>query len=193
MNLDMTVPGYESLRSVLLRAYDQAARTKGAERHANDLPFHEQRMQTIAAKRGVGFLFGQVDKKTEEAQGMYDRGETAKAIHEMLGAINYLAGAIIFMEAGKDKVPAKAEPNVAETIMEAGNDKVTAKADPDEAIETIVISLQEAEGCGNPNCSSCYPESGEVNSEALPAEVQAMLDTIKAQFGKNADIRVVRL
>lgn len=173
MNLDMTVPGYESLRSVLLRAYDQAARTKGAERHANNLPFHEQPMQTIAAAHGVGFLFGQAAKKAQEAQGMHGRGETNKAIHEMLGAINYLAGAIIFME--------------------AGNDEVTAKAELDKAIETIVISLQEAAGCGDPNCGSCYPESGEVNDEALPAEVQAMLDAIKAQFGKNADIRVVRL
>lgn len=173
MNLDMTVPGYESLRSVLLRAYDQAARTKGAERHANNLPFHKQPMQTIAAAHGVGFLFGQAAKKAQEAQGMHDRGETNKAIHEMLGAINYLAGAIIFMETGKGEV--------------------TAKADPDETIETVVISLRETEGCGDPSCSDCYPEGGEVNSEALPAEVQAMLDTIKAQFGKNADIRMVRL
>lgn len=173
MNLDMTVPGYESLRSVLLRAYDQAARTKGAERHANDLPFHRQPMQTITAAHGVGFLFGQAAKKAQEAQGMYDRGQTDKAIHEMLGAINYLAGAIIFME--------------------AGNDKVTAKADPDETIKTVVISLDEVAGCGGPSCDSCDPKGGEVNSKALPAEVQAMLDTIKAQFGKNADIRVVRL
>ena len=172
MNLDMTVPGYESLRSVLLRAYDQAARTKGAERHANNLPFHEQPMQTIAAAHGVGFLFGQAAKKAQEAQGMHDRGETAKAIHEMLGAINYLAGAIIFMETGKGEVTAKAEPDVTETIM---------------------VSLRETEGCGDPSCSGCYPEGDEANDEALPAEVQAMLDTIKAQFGKNADVRVVRL
>lgn len=174
MNLDMTVPGYESLRSVLLRAYDQAARTKGAERHANNLPFHKQPMQSIAAAHGVGFLFGQAAKKAQEAQGMHDRGETNKAIHEMLGAINYLAGAIIFME-------------------EAGNDEVTAKADPDEAIETVVISLRETDGCGDPSCSECYPEGDKANDEALPAELQAMLDTIKAQFGKNADIRMVRL
>lgn len=172
MKLDMTVPGYESLRSVLLRAYDQAARTKGAERHANDLPFHKQPMQTIAAAHGVGFLFGQAAKKAQEAQGMYDRGETAKAIHEMLGAINYLAGAIIFMETGKGEVKAKAEPDVT---------------------ETITVSLRETEGCGDPSCSGCYPEGGEANDEALPAEVQAMLDAIKAQFGKNADVRVVRL
>jgi hypothetical protein len=95
---DVDVPGYEKLRNVLERAYDQAAVTKGAERHANDRPFHEQPMQTIADRRGIGFILGQVDKKTEEAQGMIDRGENDKAVHELLGAIVYLAGAIIFLE-----------------------------------------------------------------------------------------------
>lgn len=172
MNLDMTVPGYESLRNVLLRAYDQAARTKGAERHANDLPFHRQPMQTIAAKRGVGFLFGQADKKTEEAQGMYGRGETDKAIHEMLGAINYIAGAIIFME--MEAHTAKDEVNSA-------------------AAESVVVGLRETEGCGDPSCPGCYPQGNEVDDEALPAEVRTLLNTFKAQFGKNADIRVVLL
>lgn len=172
MNLDMTVPGYESLRSVLLRAYDQAARTKGAERHANDLPFHRQPMQTIAAKRGVGFLLGQADKKTEEAQGMYGRSETDKAIHEMLGAINYIAGAIIFME------------------MEAN----TAKAEVSPAAaESVVVGLRETEGCGDPSCSGCYPRGDEVDGEALPAEVRALLNTLKDHFGEGAEIRMVRL
>ena len=91
-------PGYEKLRDVLGRAYDQAAITKGAERHANDKPFHEQPMQTIADRRGIGFILGQVDKKTEEAQGMIARCEKDKAVHELLGAIVYLAGAVIFLE-----------------------------------------------------------------------------------------------
>lgn len=92
------VSGYEQLEGVLTRAYNQAAVTKGAERHANDKPFHEQPMQAIADRRGIGFILGQVDKKTEEAQGMIDRGENDKAVHELLGAIVYLAGAIIFLE-----------------------------------------------------------------------------------------------
>ena len=92
------VPGYEKLRNVLGRAYDQAAITKGAERHANDKPFHEQPMQAIADRRGIGFILGQVDKKTEEAQGMIARCEKDKAVHELLGAIVYLAGAVIFLE-----------------------------------------------------------------------------------------------
>jgi len=95
---DVDVPGYEKLRNVLERAYDQAAVTKGAERHANDRPFHEQPMQTIADRRGIGFILGQVDKKTEEGQGMIGRGENEAAVRELLGAIVYLAGAIIHLE-----------------------------------------------------------------------------------------------
>src|SRR3546814_1320898 len=63
-------PGYEKLALVLREAYLQAAKGKGAERHANDRPFHEQPMQAIADRRGIGFILGQVDKKTEEGQGM---------------------------------------------------------------------------------------------------------------------------
>jgi len=91
-------PGYESLADVLSRAFNQAAQGKGAERHATDLPFSEQPMQQIAARRGIGFILGQADKKSEEAQGMVSRGETDKAVHELLGAIVYLAGAVIYLE-----------------------------------------------------------------------------------------------
>lgn len=94
----MNHPGYETLAAVLQEAYDQAATGKGAERHANDLPFHEQPMQQIARRRGLGFLLGQVDKKTEEAQGMLERGERAAWRREILGAINYLAGALIYVD-----------------------------------------------------------------------------------------------
>ena len=93
---NMNEPGYESLAKVLQEAYDQAARGKGAERHANDLPFDQQPMQQIARRRGLGFLLGQVDKKTEEAQGMLERGDRAAWRREILGAINYLAGALVF-------------------------------------------------------------------------------------------------
>lgn len=94
----MNHPGYETLAAVLQEAFDQAATGKGAERHANALPFHEQPMQRIARRRGLGFLLGQVDKKTEEAQGMLERGERAAWRREILGAINYLAGALIYTD-----------------------------------------------------------------------------------------------
>lgn len=89
------VKGYESLHSVLSEALHQAQSGKGAERHANSKPFDDQPMQTIAERRGIGFLLGQVDKKTEEAQGMLERGEIGAWEREILGAINYLAGSII--------------------------------------------------------------------------------------------------
>lgn len=103
MNFD--VPGYETLAKILHRAYTQAATGKGAERHANEQPFSEQPMQSTADKHGVGFLFGQADKKMTEAHNMMRRGETDKAVHELLGAINYIAGAILFAEKAKPAEP----------------------------------------------------------------------------------------
>lgn len=100
-------PGYESLANVLHRAFQQAADGKGAERHANALPFDQQPMQSIAQKHGVGFLLGQADKKTFEAHGMVKRQQEDRAVHELLGAINYLAGAIIFIEGQAQNEDAK--------------------------------------------------------------------------------------
>jgi hypothetical protein len=91
-------PGYESLASVLQRALDQAQDGKGAERHANSLPFDQQPMQSIARAHGVGFLTGQASKKAEESHGL----PAGRDVAELLGAINYLAGAVIFLE-GKRK------------------------------------------------------------------------------------------
>jgi len=97
-SLPMDEPGYERLAHVLHRAYAQSAQGKGAERHADGQPFHEQPMQQIAKRRGIGFILGQADKKSEEAQGMLRRGEADAAVRELLGAIVYIAGAIIFIE-----------------------------------------------------------------------------------------------
>ncbi|QMP19194.1 hypothetical protein [Pseudomonas phage Persinger] len=105
------VKGYEQLTNVLARAFNQAAVGKGAERHANDKPFHEQPMQKIAERRGIGFILGQADKKSEEAQGMAERGERDAAVRELLGAINYLSGAIIFLERQQSTEPIAANDN----------------------------------------------------------------------------------
>ena len=91
-------PDYECLEEVLHEALLQAAVGKGKERHANGEPFEEQPMMKIADRRGVGFILGQADKKSEEAQGMFNRGEYAAARRELLGAINYLAGAVVFFD-----------------------------------------------------------------------------------------------
>lgn len=99
--------GYGSLLHVLRRAFVQAAFGKGQERHANALPFDQQPMQTIASQVGVGFLLGQAIKKTQESQTL----PPGKDVAELLGAINYLAGAIIALERkhqanGNGRVPA---------------------------------------------------------------------------------------
>jgi hypothetical protein len=93
--VDMTVPGYEKLANVLQRAYNQAAVGKGVERHATvGEPFDKQVMQIGAAKFGVGALLFQAFKKSEESQ----RLEHDRAVNELLGAIVYLAGAVIAMD-----------------------------------------------------------------------------------------------
>lgn len=95
-------PGYETLAGVLQRALDQAQVGKGAERHADSKPFHEQPMQTIAGQVGPGFLSGQAIKKIQESQQLPEGRDVA----ELLGAINYLSGLVIFLEGKRAPVPA---------------------------------------------------------------------------------------
>lgn len=89
------IPGYEALANVLQRAYEQAAVGKGAERHAGPgEAFEHQLMQDGARRFGVGALLFQAFKKSEESQRLpLDRG-----VNELLGAIVYLAGAVIRRE-----------------------------------------------------------------------------------------------
>lgn len=86
--------GYERLVDVLNRALNQAAFGKGAERHADMLPFHEQPMQSISDTVGLGFTLGQALKKWQESGRM----NPDPAVRELLGAINYIAGAVIYIE-----------------------------------------------------------------------------------------------
>lgn len=90
----MNVPGYESLADVLLAAYEQAAVGKGKERHANDLPFHEQPMQTCCDLLGTdaGLAFQAIKKLREGSQFE----ELERWEREALGAINYIAGMVIW-------------------------------------------------------------------------------------------------
>lgn len=98
--------GYEPLAFTLQRAFNQAAIGKGKERHAQGEPFVDQVMQDMARRFGVGALLGQAFKKSEESQRLpHDR-----AVAELLGAINYLAGAVIAMER-KNEAPLAANDN----------------------------------------------------------------------------------
>lgn len=90
----MNVEGYDSLRDVLTRAYTQAASGKGHERHAVCKPFDKQPMQELISLYGVGFALGQAAKKAQESQ----RLPAGRDVAELLGAINYLAGAVIWLE-----------------------------------------------------------------------------------------------
>ena len=110
----MNIPGYESLARVLHRAYDQAAQGKGAERHACSRPFTGQPMQSISELLGseTGLLY-QAMKKIQESQ----RLDQDAAIRELLGAINYIAGAVIFKE-GKQG-PANGHQHSPECLVEA--------------------------------------------------------------------------
>jgi hypothetical protein len=90
----MSVEGYDCLRDVLIRAYDQAAKGKGDERHAQGSAFEDQPMQKTIDLYGVGFALGQSAKKAQESM----RLPKDRAIIELLGGIVYLAGAIINME-----------------------------------------------------------------------------------------------
>lgn len=87
-------PGYECLAAVLGRALEQASQGKGKERHAQGLPFDQQPMQQLIRLYGPGFALGQAAKKAQESQ----RLPRDRAVAELLGAINYLAGAIIHLE-----------------------------------------------------------------------------------------------
>lgn len=92
------VQGYESLEVVLYEAYQQAATGKGAARHGRGVSFDAQPTQTISELLGTdGGLAFQAMKKINE--GM--RLDPAAKKKELLGAINYIASIIIFMNQEK--------------------------------------------------------------------------------------------
>lgn len=88
--------GYYPLFAVLNDALNQAQAGKGHERHASadDQPFTDQPVLTISRAVGLGFPLGQAMKKIQECQRM----DTDAAKRELLGAINYLAAAVLFLD-----------------------------------------------------------------------------------------------
>lgn len=91
---------YSKLMDVLSRAYDQAADGKGKDRHVktDGQRFEDQPICTLQRIFGTGYAFGQASKKAEEST----RLPRDRAVAELLGAINYLAAAVIVREESEE-------------------------------------------------------------------------------------------
>lgn len=87
-------PEYSDLFEVLRDALEEAQEGKGAVRHGNGLSFTDQPALTITRSVGLGFPLGQAMKKIQESQRM----DPDAAKRELLGAINYLAAAVLFLD-----------------------------------------------------------------------------------------------
>jgi len=89
---------YMKLADVFEMAYNQAANGKGKERHASEKEnYEDQPICEITRRVGMGYPLGQAMKKTQESLRFE---EPQRRIAELLGAINYLAAAVIIeMEA----------------------------------------------------------------------------------------------
>jgi hypothetical protein len=88
-------PGYEQLAAVLDEALRQAQAGKGRERHGSGEPFVEQPIVQICEDLGSPqFAIGQARKKSRESLRLpHDRARA-----ELLGAINYLAAAVLVLD-----------------------------------------------------------------------------------------------
>jgi hypothetical protein len=87
---------YKALRDVHIQAYIQASEGKGVERHSMGESFEDQPICVLTRQLGLGFPLGQAMKKIIESQKLAKFPGRSKA--ELLGAINYLAAAIIVLE-----------------------------------------------------------------------------------------------
>lgn len=91
-------PAYEKLDDVLQRAYTQSSAGKGKDRHVKDegQAFEDQPICSLQRIYGTGYAFGQVGKKMEESM----RLPKEQAVAELLGAIVYIAAAVVVIEEG---------------------------------------------------------------------------------------------
>ena len=106
--------GYEDLLAVLGEAYDQASLGKGKARHGHGgKAFTEQQILEGQRSYGIGFALGQADKKMKEAFHMEFWEDSRK---DLLGAIVYIAGAIIF---GDEEATEINDNSPEETFLEA--------------------------------------------------------------------------
>lgn len=93
---------YAHLSAILGDAYNQAASGKGRQRHnARNVSFDRQPIMEIGRMCGLGYPTGQAQKKTQEAVSMFNRGDRHRAEAELLGAIVYLAAAVLLIRENK--------------------------------------------------------------------------------------------
>lgn len=89
---------YEKLQETLDKAFVQASKGKGKERHGDDKPFEEQPIFWIE-DHFKSFQLGQAVKKIHESQ----RLPTERAIAELQGAIIFLSAQIIRLRKLEDE------------------------------------------------------------------------------------------
>ncbi len=94
---------FAKLEAVYRSAVEQASCGKGAERHGNGKPFHEQPICEGCREFGIGAALFQAWKKTAETMRLLvmPNGKQ-RALREMYGAMNYLAAACVVLEEKKD-------------------------------------------------------------------------------------------
>jgi len=98
---DQEYVNYSGLNQIFKDAYNQAANGKGKSRHAENNEKYEQQVacevgRRLSSNKAAGPLFQAVKK-------IYESGRLDKdaAIEELLGAINYIAAAIIVLKDGE--------------------------------------------------------------------------------------------
>lgn len=100
--LDKMEPTWKVATHPLMEVFDdavkQAVSGKGNERHGKGSHFMDQPWLSLAQTHGIGFLTGQADKKLKEAVNAYGQEGCTDEWweRELLGAINYIAMAIIY-------------------------------------------------------------------------------------------------
>ena len=93
-NVYTTEKNYLALKTILLMAYDRAAKTKGLERHSDGQPFEQQDIcQELRIFKSVSPALFQARKKIKESIRLDNKG----GINELLDAMVYLSAAVIVM------------------------------------------------------------------------------------------------
>lgn len=171
-NLVINVPGeYVSLGLVMQSALEQASKGKGRERHASEGEAYEDQIICEVARRvGLGYPLGQAVKKVYEAQRL--GGE--RGVAELLGALNYIAAAVIVMkeEAGSSPAPQDGD----ELVMLWKHKRPEGKF----AVKSYADEFFKAEGnCFQNGNSSTKAEGCEELVQDEPSEVERVFGTLK--------------